>query len=112
MDDKSSPGIPVTVELPPLVIPEGISPDELSKAFMGIILRKALSENNPLSKWILLGASEVLQGRVPKLTPTMLSKLVDTSQQSQVSGSVDTQEEKRFEDKEIQCELWRQIKKQ
>ena len=97
----SSSNIPVTVELPPLNIPDGVSPEELSKLTMNILLRKALTVNDPLSKWILLGATEVLQDRVPRLTPTMLSNL-HTAQQSQVS----------VEDKGIQCEKVEKINKQ
>ena len=60
MEEESKPVNPVNLELPPLVIPEGISVDEFSKVFMDILMRRALSESNPLSKWVLLGASEVL----------------------------------------------------
>ena len=120
MEEESNPGNPVNLELPPLVIPEGISADELSKVFMNIILRRALCENDPLSKWVLLGAAEVLQGRTPKLTTTMLSQLVNGSQQfreqgvpSQSSRSVGTQvdmmETKKFEDRAAQIELWKKI---
>ena len=82
MEEESNPVNPVNSELPPLIIPEGISVDELSKVFMDILMRRALCECNPLSKWVLLGASEVLQGSPTKLTATMLSQLVNMSQQS------------------------------
>ena len=68
------------VELQPLKLPEGVSEDDLSKVILNILLRRALVEKNSLSRWILLGASEVLQGRNPKLTPQILSQLNDASQ--------------------------------
>ena len=71
-------------ELPPLSIPDGVTPEQLSKLTINILLRKALSVNDPLAKWILLGATEVLQDRVPRLTSSMLSNLY-TAQQNQVS---------------------------
>ena len=122
MEEESN---PVNSELPPLVIPEGISVDELSKVFMDILMRRALSESNPLSKWVLLGASEVLQGRTPKLTGTMLSQLVYESP-SQVSvdnylskgkrtesvgTQVDLMETKKVEDKASQIQIWKKTDK-
>ena len=47
-------GVP---ELPPLSIPDGVTPEQLSKLTINILLRKALSVNDPLAKWILLGAT-------------------------------------------------------
>ena len=88
-------------ELPPLSIPDGVTPEQLSKLTINILLRKALSVNDPLAKWILLGATEVLQDRVPRLTSSMLSNLY-TAQKNQVS----------VEDKGIQCEKWKKIDKQ
>ena len=101
MEEKSG---TVNSELQPLAIPEGISEDELSKVFLNILLRRALCESNPLSKWVLLGASEVLQGRTPKLTATMLSQLVNVSQQSK-------EQTKQFEDKASQIQIWRKGEK-
>ena len=86
-------GVP---ELPPLSIPDGVTPEQLSKLTINILLRKALSVNDPLAKWILLGATEVLQDRVPRLTSSMISDL-NNAQQSQVS----------VEEKGIQCEKWK-----
>ena len=90
-------GVP---ELPPLSIPDGVTPEQLSKLTINILLRKALSVNDPLAKWILLGATEVLQDRVPRLTSSMISDL-NNAQQSQVS----------VEEKGIQCEKWKKIDK-
>ncbi|CAL4140080.1 unnamed protein product, partial [Meganyctiphanes norvegica] len=53
---------------------------------INVLLRRALCEKNPLSKWVLLGALEVLQGRTPNLTPTMLSQLVNVSQHTEKSN--------------------------
>ena len=125
MEEKSNPVNLVNLELPPLDIPEGISADELSKIFMDILLRRALTENNPLSKWILLGASEVLQGRTPKLTATMLSQLVHESPSQvlvdnhlskgkrikSVGTQVDLMETKKFEDKASQIQIWKKADK-
>ena len=97
MENNNSSNVPVT--LPPLNIPDGISHEDLSKLIINILLRKAISATDPLSKWILLGATEILSDRVPRLTPTMLANL-HNAQQSQ--GSFD---------KEIQCQIWKKIHK-
>ena len=73
----------VKAELPPLVLPEGINENELSKVIINILLRRALCESNPLSKWVILAALEVLQGRKVKLTASMLKQLVKISEQSE-----------------------------
>ena len=62
----------VKAELPPLVLPEGINENELSKVIINILLRRALFESDPLSKWVILAALEVLQDRKVKLTASML----------------------------------------
>ena len=73
----------VKAELPPLVLPEGINENELSKVIINILLRRALFESDPLSKWVILAALEVLQGRKVKLTASMLKQLVKISEQSE-----------------------------
>ena len=97
MENNNSSNVPVT--LPPLNIPDGISHEDLSKLIINILLRKAINATDPLSKWILLGATEILSDRVPRLTPTMLANL-HNAQQSQ--GLID---------KEIQCQIWKKIHK-
>ena len=44
----------VKAELPPLVLPEGINDNEISRVIMNILLRRALFESDPLSKWVIL----------------------------------------------------------
>ena len=73
----------VKAELPPLVLPEGINENELSKVIINILLRRALFESDPLSKWVILAALEVLQDRKVKLTASMLKQLVKISEQSE-----------------------------
>ena len=57
----------------------------LFQVIINVLLRRELYEKNPLSKWVLLGALEILQGRTPNLTPTMLSQLVNASQHTEKS---------------------------
>ena len=76
----------VKAELPPLVLPEGINENELSKVIINILLRRALFESDPLSKWVILAALEVLQDRKVKLTASMLKQLVKISEQSEEFG--------------------------
>ena len=97
MDSNKDSSDPVT--LPPLNIPDGISPEDLSKLIIDVLLRKALSTSDPLSNWILLGTLEILQERVPRLTPSMLANLHNAQQRQ---GSVD---------KGIQCEKWKKNNK-
>ena len=73
----------VKAELPPLVLPEGINENELSKVIINILLRRALFESDPLSKWVILAALEVLQDKKVKLTASMLKQLVKISEQSE-----------------------------
>ena len=73
----------VKAELPPLVLPEGINENELSKVIINILLRRALFESDPLSKWVILAALDVLQDKKVKLTASMLKQLVKLSEQSE-----------------------------
>ena len=73
----------VKAELPPLVLPEGINENQLSKVIINILLRRALFESDPLSKWVLLAALDVLQDKKVKLTASMLNQLVKLSEQSE-----------------------------
>ena len=73
----------VKAELPPLVLPEGINENQLSKVIINILLRRALFESDPLSKWVILAALEVLQDRKVKLTASMLKQLVKISERSE-----------------------------
>ena len=73
----------VKAELPPLVLPEGINENQLSKVIINILLRRALFESDPLSKWVILAALDVLQDKKVKLTASMLNQLVKLSEQSE-----------------------------
>ena len=73
-------------ELPPLVLPEGINENQLSKVIINILLRRALFESDPLSKWVILAALDVLQDKKVKLTASMLNQLVKLSEQSEESS--------------------------
>ena len=73
----------VKAELPPLVLPEGINENELSKVIINILLRRALFESDPLSKWVILAALDVLQDKKVKLSASMLTQLVKLSEQSE-----------------------------
>ena len=73
----------VKAELPPLVLPEGINENQLSKVIINILLRRALFESDPLSKWVILAALDVLQDKKLKLTASMLKQLVKLSEQSE-----------------------------
>ena len=86
-DEKS--GL-VKAELPPLVLPEGINENELSKVIINILLRRALFESDPLSKWVILAALDVLQDKKVKLTASMLNQLVKLSEQSEESSLSET----------------------
>ena len=70
---------PERIELPPLVLPDGISPDTASRWMLNVLLRRALSEENPLSKWILLGSVEILQGRSLRIPAATLAELASWS---------------------------------
>ena len=80
----------VKAELPPLVLPEGINENQLSKVIINILLRRALFESDPLSKWVLLAALDVLQDKKVKLTASMLNQLVKLSEQSEESSLSET----------------------
>ena len=73
----------VKAELPPLVLPEGINENQLSRVIINILLRRALFESDPLSKWVILAALDVLQDKKVKLTASMLKQLVKLSEQSE-----------------------------
>ena len=73
----------VKAELPPLVLPEGINENEISRVIMNILLRRALFESDPLSKWVILAALDVLQDKKVKLSASMLTQLVKLSEQSE-----------------------------
>ena len=80
----------VKAELPPLVLPEGINENQLSKVIINILLRRALFESDPLSKWVILAALDVLQDKKVKLTASMLNQLVKLSEQSEESSLSET----------------------
>ena len=80
----------VNAELPPLVLPEGINENEISKVIINILLRRALFESDPLSKWVILAALDVLQDKKVKLTASMLNQLVKLSEQSEESSLSET----------------------
>ena len=80
----------VKAELPPLVLPEGINENQLSKVIINILLRRALFESDPLSKWVILAALDVLQDKKVKLTASMINQLVKLSEQSEESSLSET----------------------
>ena len=73
----------VKAELPPLVLPEGINENQLSKVIINILLRRALFESDPLSKWVILAALDVRQDKTIKLSASMITQLVKLSEQSE-----------------------------
>ena len=73
----------VKAELPPLVLPEGINENQLSRVIINVLLRRALFESDPLSKWVILAALDVLQDKKVKLSASMLTQLVKLSEQSE-----------------------------
>ena len=80
----------VKAELPPLVLPEGINENQLSKVIINILLRRALFESDPLSKWVILAALDVLQDKKIKLSASMITQLVKLSEQSEESSLSET----------------------
>ena len=80
----------VKAELPPLVLPEGINENQLSKVIINILLRRALFESDPLSKWVILAALDVLQDKKIKLSASMINQLVKLSEQSEESSLSET----------------------
>ena len=80
----------VKAELPPLVLPEGINENELSKVIINILLRRALFESDPLSKWVILAALDVLQDKKIKLSASMITQLVKLSGQSKETSLSET----------------------
>ena len=87
----------VKAELPPLVLPEGINENEISRVIMNILLRRALFESDPLSKWVILAALDVLQDKKVKLSASMLTQLVKLSEQSEEFSLSETADDQQVQ---------------
>ena len=87
----------VKAELPPLVLPEGINENEISKVIINILLRRALFESDPLSKWVILAALDVLQDKKIKLSASMLTQLVKLSEQSEEFSLSETADDQQVQ---------------
>ncbi|XP_018018905.1 uncharacterized protein LOC108675405 isoform X1 [Hyalella azteca] len=60
-----TPGTLKGQKIPHLSLPEGVRESEISFIITSVVLRAALSATSPWHKWVLLGALELLHGRLP-----------------------------------------------